>query len=236
MAKANNTSYYVYLHRKKSNGQVFYVGKGHGGRAKSQHGRNKYWKRVVAKHGYTVEIYIDGLQEWYAFELEKELIAYYGRENLTNGTDGGEGTGGFYPNSDTRLKLSLAKRGVKNHQYGKKHTDETKKKISESKKGVPSNIDDETKKRTLTKLHSAESRKKSSDSRKGVKHSETHRINLAKSIFEKIAKKVKRSDGVIFESLCSATKSVGMIDPSNISKCCRGKQKTAYGYGWVFVK
>lgn len=236
MAKDNNTrDFYVYLHSKATTGEVFYVGKGNGDRAYSKHGRNQYWNRVVKKHGYTVELYATGLQEWYAFELEKELIAYYGRENLTNGTDGGEGTSGFFPDEETRKKLSIARRGEKNHQFGKPHSEETKKKISESKKGVSPNVDLETKKRILEKLHSKESRNKSSAARKGVPHSESHRINLTKSIIEKIAKKVIRSDGVVFESLSSATRSVGKTDPSNISKCCRGIQPTAYGYGWRYA-
>lgn len=39
-------------------------------------------------------------------ESERKWIAYYGRENLTNGTDGGEGMLGWVPSEDTRRKLS----------------------------------------------------------------------------------------------------------------------------------
>lgn len=91
--------YYVYLHKKKTTGEVFYVGKGNGDRAWVSKNRNKYWKNVAAKYGYTVEIYQDNLREWYAFELEQELILKYGRRvnntgSLCNITTGGEGASG----------------------------------------------------------------------------------------------------------------------------------------------
>ena len=101
--------FYVYLHRKKTTGEVFYVGKGSGDRAWSASGRNDLWVRTVNKHGYTVEIFLSNLQEWYAFELEKELIALHGRLSdgkgkLVNMTDGGEGLSGEdHPMYDKRL-------------------------------------------------------------------------------------------------------------------------------------
>ena len=92
--------FYVYLHKKKTTGEVFYVGKGCGSRAWDQAGRSSFWRKVVQKHGYDVQIHSCRLQEWYAFELEKDLIAYYGRRQLGKGTlvnlsDGGEGTKGW---------------------------------------------------------------------------------------------------------------------------------------------
>lgn len=92
-------SFYVYLHKKKTNGEVFYVGKGSSDRAWVRSGRNKLWHAIVKKHGYIVEIYERDLQEWYAFELEKDLISLYGRikdssGTLVNMTDGGEGISG----------------------------------------------------------------------------------------------------------------------------------------------
>lgn len=89
------TDFYVYLHKKKTTGEIFYVGKGSGRRAYDFKLRNAFWKRVEAKYGCDVEIYMDNLQEWYALELETQLIAYYGRKDLglgelTNLSDGGE--------------------------------------------------------------------------------------------------------------------------------------------------
>lgn len=91
--------FYVYLHRKATTGEIFYVGKGQGNRAWSHKSRSKYWQNLVAKHGYTIELAGSGLQEWYAFELEKELVALYGRKDtgdgaLANLSDGGDGPAG----------------------------------------------------------------------------------------------------------------------------------------------
>ena len=92
--------FYVYLHRKKTTGEVFYVGKGKGKRAWDFVRRSDFWKHVENKHGVDVEIYQNNLQEWYAFELEKNLIALYGRVtdgkgSLVNLTDGGESPSGL---------------------------------------------------------------------------------------------------------------------------------------------
>lgn len=89
MVLINNTKprdYYVYLHRKRTNGEVFYVGKGFGPRYKSTWSRNKHWFNTAMKHGVIIEIVQDGLQEWYAFELESQLVDFYGRKNLNHGT------------------------------------------------------------------------------------------------------------------------------------------------------
>ena len=95
------------------------MGKGHDRRAWSQQGRNKFWKRVVQKHGLDVEIYLDGLQEWYAFELEKDLVGYYGRRqlglgSLVNLSDGGEGPSGIICSEDRRKEISMQTKGKLN--------------------------------------------------------------------------------------------------------------------------
>jgi len=87
---------YLYLHRKSTDGSIFYVGKGTGDRYKSTNRTNLHWQNTAIKHGVTVEIIGENLQEWYAYEREVELIAYYGRADLRQGKlvnqeDGGSG-------------------------------------------------------------------------------------------------------------------------------------------------
>jgi len=113
--------FYVYLHRKATNGKVFYVGKGHGKRAwDSTNGRNRHWRSVVAKHGFTVEIYKTGLLEWYAFELEIETILRYGRDNLANVTDGGEGPSGAIQSKERIAKTIALHTGSKRSKESRK--------------------------------------------------------------------------------------------------------------------
>lgn len=101
----------VYVHRRADDGRVFYVGKGaRDDRATYFKKRNPYWCAVASKHGVTVEIVARFETDALACECEQELIAWYGRENLTNLTDGGEGSVAVAVSAETRAKLSeLAK-------------------------------------------------------------------------------------------------------------------------------
>lgn len=95
---------YVYLHINKSNGNVFYVGKGSGKRAYDIRNRNYHWNNIVKKYGFDVNIVADNLTNEEAFLLEMRLISFYGINNLTNMTIGGDGCIGL--NSEGRIKLS----------------------------------------------------------------------------------------------------------------------------------
>jgi len=87
--------FYVYAHHKKSDGSIFYIGKGTGGRARNPGGRSIYWRRIVAKHGHTIRIVKKEMPEPCALSLERALIAAHGRPNLSNLTDGGDGVSGI---------------------------------------------------------------------------------------------------------------------------------------------
>lgn len=109
--------HYVYLHYKKNTDIVFYVGKGtlrknrndNYGRAFVQH-KNPYWQNIVRKYDYDVLIFAACITDEEAKRLEKELIRKYGRDNLCNMTDGGDGSCGINVTKRTREKLSkLAK-------------------------------------------------------------------------------------------------------------------------------
>ena len=117
--------YYVYLHRRATDGTVFYVGKGSGGRAWNSSKRNAHWRRVVDKHDYTVEIVMRFNNEDCAFSMEKAIISMYGIENLTNFEIGGRGKSGRRSNDLTRERISLSKTGEKHPMYGKKHKPST---------------------------------------------------------------------------------------------------------------
>lgn len=85
--------HYVYVHRKKDDGTVFYVGKGQNDRAWSIDGRNRDWVHAAVDHGRTVELVRIGLTEKAAFDLERSLIAEYRRSGvvLANIHSGGNG-------------------------------------------------------------------------------------------------------------------------------------------------
>lgn len=143
--------YYVYEYLREDL-TPYYVGKGKNGRW-----RGKHCVAVPPKD--RVRFVATNLSEQEAFDLEKELIAKYGRKDLGTGplrnlTDGGEGQS---PGPVVRKKLSkankgktpwnkgvtgwkckvdtgarsAAKSGKNHHQYGKARSDEERQKISE---------------------------------------------------------------------------------------------------------
>src|ERR1035437_8078010 len=87
----------VYVHLRKDDKVVFYVGIGKKSRPYESRPYNPYWTRVAGKHGYIVHIIYKNLTRQEACDLEVKFIKYYRDLNgkvLTNMTDGGEGISG----------------------------------------------------------------------------------------------------------------------------------------------
>jgi hypothetical protein len=111
----------IYRHLKPC-GEVFYIGIGKDlKRPYNKTSRSKYWKKVVDKYGYEVQILKFNLLKEEACELEKLLISWYGRKDMGEGllinmTDGGDGT--LRKSEETRRKISEAQKGSKNHAFG----------------------------------------------------------------------------------------------------------------------
>lgn len=115
-------------------GRLFYIGKGSEKRAQSLKGRNKYWHRVVQKHGRPdIEILANWNTNQEACDHEMLLIDCFkelGHE-LVNMTAGGEGTYGVAPwNKGKPWSDEVkSKQGIKNignkYWVGRKHTAET---------------------------------------------------------------------------------------------------------------
>lgn len=123
----------VYLHRKRTNGDVFYVGIGNPNRPyqKAPTSRSVVWHRVVNKHGYYIEIIREGLSKKEACEIEVDLIELIGRRDkgsgtLVNLTDGGEGNLGSKANNKEILCLETGKiyQSIKDYcrENNKKHS------------------------------------------------------------------------------------------------------------------
>lgn len=134
-------TYYVYEHRRKDTGAVFYVGKGCKQRAKNFLNRGRYWSNVAkAAGGVEITYPVFGVDEEMALLAEMELIDACRRRGIriTNITDGGEGTSGWVPSEETRRKIGEANkrrpklRGEQHGMYGKKHSEESLAKMRES--------------------------------------------------------------------------------------------------------
>lgn len=110
---------------------------------------------------------------------------------------------------DTKMKMSESKRGKRNPFFAKHHSEETKKKLSVSLKGE--------KNPNFNKHLSTETRKKMSDAH-----------------MKKPVGAYKNGELVmVFQSTKEAHRN-GFYS-SNISACCLGKAKTYKGYKWRFL-
>ncbi len=134
--------------------------------------------------------------------------------------------------------ISLHHRGLKgekNPMYGKHHSEESIKKMSETKKGHTTSEETRMKisesnkgeQSMLGKHHSEEAKKKMSEKRKGRKP-----YWLLKAVEQ------LELDGTTlvarYESIMEAERQTG-IDDGDISKCCRGKKISAGKYKWRYA-
>jgi hypothetical protein len=131
--------YYVYFHKNPKTNEIFYVGKGCGNRAYVSQNRGKHYKNYIKKHGEPhIEIIKDNLSNEEACSLEKKLIEKYGRKELklgklVNSTDGGDkGVVGMIHSDESKIKMGESKKGKTSPYKGKKWTDETREKYIKS--------------------------------------------------------------------------------------------------------
>lgn len=142
--------FYVYEHWRPDTGVCFYVGKGKGKRAwDMKKMRNCHHKAITSKLtslGYCVDVRIIqmNMAEDIAFALEIERIAFYGQENLSNMTSGGDGLKS--PSDETRAKISASQKKryrdnpdaiarMSEQRMGKVATVATREKISLASRG-----------------------------------------------------------------------------------------------------
>jgi hypothetical protein len=159
LAAANDNNpyrFYVYAWC-YPDGRPFYIGKGHGRRARDEFGRNAIFKRIVAKirRGGAeprIKKWHEGLAEGDAHNLEAAYVRLFGRRNIKTGilanmTDGGEGASGVVRSAEAIEGTASAHRGRKRSaetrakisaaNLGRKHTDAMRSAVSASKTGMP---------------------------------------------------------------------------------------------------
>lgn len=230
-------SYCVYMHINKENGKV-YVGQtcqdpesrwkhGHGYLGKNKDGSyaQPYFAQAILKHswdGFKHIVVVRDLTLDEANNMEIDLIDKYNatdREFGYNISNGGNSTGKH--SEDTKRKIGEGRKG-------KKHSKEAKKKMSESKKGMASIF--------KGKHHTNESKRKISEAKKGSKNpwlSERNRVFNARSI-----PVVQLSiDGIFvnqFNSSREAERETG-INHLGINNVCNKKQQTAGGFLWLHL-
>lgn len=125
--------YFLYRHIREDKNEVFYIGVGTKytdkrclnpnpyRRATVKAHRNTFWNHIVAKTSYKVEILLESDSYEFIEQKEIEFIELYGRRELGNGT---------------LCNLTGGGKGQK-LVHLRKHSEETKKKMSGSAKGIP---------------------------------------------------------------------------------------------------
>ena len=192
----------------------------------------QYFYRAINKYGWdNIEhiVLVEGLTKEEACHYEEVLIAYFDTTNKDRGYNLMSGGECNIHSEESRKKMSESLKGRPGPMKGKTHSQETRRKLSESHKGYK---------------HTEEQKRKISESSKGKKISEEQKRKISESKKGKHkgaenhrAKKIKCIElNIIFDCKADANEYLGKPRTrSNISTCLTGKTKTAFGYHWEYV-
>lgn len=226
-----SNEFYVYLLLDpRSFYEPFYVGKGKGDRWKHHYqasatrkGKNQLKNAVIEKirkegHAPCSLIWSHGLNEKDAYDLEMELIMRFGRRvtgegNLTNLSEGGRGgSSGMVVSEEFRQRCRQRVSGHGNPMYGRNHSDETKARWSEIRKG------------NCSYPHSEEHRQKLREDNPGGRATSkpVWQIGLDGTTVSK------------WPSASRAATELGILK-SGIGNAIAGRTKSAGGFVWRFV-
>jgi hypothetical protein len=150
--------FYIYAYIRQD-GTPYYIGKGSGLRVNYKSRKHRIG---VPKDESKIVVMESNLTEIGALALERFYIRWYGRKDLGTGilhnrTDGGDGVSGIKLSDETRLKMSIARKGkprskeirekISKAHLGKKHSEETKSKMKLAKRKPRGPLSEETKRK-----------------------------------------------------------------------------------------
>lgn len=207
-------TYIVYKHTLREDGRV-YIGQTNGSLARRSRSDGSGYKHcpkfnnAIQKYGWEAfdhEIIVEGLSLEEANKLEDEMILQY--NSIDNGFNVNRGGKNHIWTEEQRKIMSEQNLGVKNPNYGKPRSEETKRKISEANKISQ-----------LGKRHTEETKNKMS---------KIHQLYIPILCIE---------TNIVYSCPSEAAKGIGKKSSaaSHITEVCQYLRKTAYGYHWKYL-
>lgn len=208
---------------------------------------NQPFYKAIMKYGWdNIEhiIVAEGLSLEQAAEMECRLIEKYQTQDKRLGynvCNGGEhGWIGVHHTEEAKIKMSLAKKGKPSNRIGRKLSDETKKKLSESHKGKYRGKPVQPKEQKAKydengkRIFSDEHKRKISERLRGIERSAEVRSNMSKAQ-TKMKRPVRCIDtGEKFESITDASRKFN-INKTLIVRTCKGQNQTAKGLRFEYI-
>lgn len=227
-------AYTVYLRTNKANGMQYV------GQTKDLYIRESSWKCLNTRYAnyyitkernkygldnFETDILAEVETQEEAWALEEKYIKELNTKypNGYNMSNGGNSNKGLKHSEETKRKISEAKKGnntgENSYWYGKHLSEETKKKLSEWHKG---------------RKHSEEVKKKMSERKKGKNnpmYGKTNRKDISKPV------KQFTKDGIFIAEYPSASEAARILNifATNITACCKGKAKSYNGFIWRYA-
>lgn len=223
---------YLYRHIRLDTNEVFYIGISKNDnnkkyyRAYDKKRRSYFWKNIVNKTDYEIEIMLDDISYDEAKEKEKEFIKLYGRKDLglgtlVNLTDGGE-SGSILKGDLNPMKKQENKDKVSKALKGRKVSEKTKKIQSDS----------------------AKNRNQIPPSRKGIKKSIESIEKMKKTALENNKTNGRRKPILQYDINMNFIKRwdfIGYIEIENVEvkvesirNVCNGHKKSVYKFIWLY--
>lgn len=221
--------------------------------------KTQFFYKAIKKYGWENikhEVLYHNLTKEQAEQKEIELISLYKSNNADYGyniDNGGNVVGTFSKEHIKKMRIAqnnpllIEKKrqsslGKKNWFYGKTHSEEAKKKMSEVKKGKPSNA--------KGKHFSEQARKNISEAHKGKpsnfkgKHfseeakrklSEAHKGKMTGAEHPRAKMILCKETNEVYSTIAEASKATGILNTS-ICNCCKGISKTAGKLHWEYAE